>query len=267
MTQDGFATVNGLRLHYVDFGGGGRPTVAIHGIASTGWSWAEIAAGLGTGARVVAPDLRGHAESQWSPDDRYGSDDAAADIAGLVSELGLGEVDVIGHSWGGLVAVALAARGDVAVRRLVISDIAPSSTAKPDEVAPRQTEFDSWTEALESERKRSPRASEGAIAALTDRTYQPAEGGRFVKRMDPSFLRRWQFRAEDHWDRLAGLSQPTLVVKAAGSQTIPEEVAERMATTLPHGRWVAVADTGHAIHVENPAGFLAVVKPFLEGRG
>jgi pimeloyl-ACP methyl ester carboxylesterase len=264
MPTDGFVTVNGLRIHYVDFGGDGRPTVAIHGIASSGWSWADVAAGLGTAARVIAPDLRGHADSQWSPTDSYGSSDAAADVAGLVHALGLSEVDVIGHSWGGLIAVALASRGDVSVRRLAIVDIAPSSTAKPEEVAPRQVEFDTWDAALESERKRSPRASDAAIESLTDRTYRPAEGGRFVKKIDPSFLARWQFRAEDHWAALGNLAQPTLVVKAAGSQTIPEETGERMASALHHGRWVIVPETGHAVHVENPAGLLAVLKPFLE---
>src|SRR5690606_12222855 len=155
-----------------DFGGNGRPTVAIHGIASSGWTWAEVAAGLSS-ARVVAPDLRGHADTQWSPTDSYASDDAAADVAALASALHLGEVDVIGHSWGGLIAVALAARGDVSIRRLVIVDIAPSSTAKPEEVAPRQVEFDDWHSALESERKRSPRATDAAIETLTDRTYRP----------------------------------------------------------------------------------------------
>ena len=54
-------------------------------------------------------------------------------------------------------------------------------------------------------------------------------------------------------------------MKAAGSTTVPDEVAEKMASTLRHGRWASVADSGHAIHVENPAGLLAVVMPFLAG--
>jgi pimeloyl-ACP methyl ester carboxylesterase len=68
MPTDAFVTANALRLHYVDFGGQGWPTLAIHGIASGGWSWQEVATGLAGGARVIAPDLRGHADSQWAPD-------------------------------------------------------------------------------------------------------------------------------------------------------------------------------------------------------
>ena len=224
-----------------------------------------MAAGLGDAARVIAPDLRGHADTQWSPTDRYGSADAAADIAALIAELNLGKVDVIGHSWGGLIAISLAARLRSGVRRLVVVDIPPSSSAKPNEVAPRQVQFDTWDAVVEAERKRAAKASGAAIATLADRTYRPADGGGFVKKMDPSFLSTWQFRVEDHWADLASLSQPTLVVKAAGSATVPDDVAERMASTLRHGQWASVPDSGHAIHVENPAGLLAVVKPFLEG--
>lgn len=267
MPKDGFATVNGLRIHYMDFGarqaGDGRPVVAIHGIATGGWTWRDVAAGLGL--RVIAPDLRGHADSQWSPSDSYRSDDAAGDIAALIAQLGLGQVDIIGHSWGGLIAISLAARASSPVQRLVVVDIPPSTTAKPDEVPPRQVQFDTWEAVVESERKRAPRATDAAIANVADRTYRAAEGGGFVKKLDPSFLRRWQFRSEDHWGRLAALTQPTLVVKAANSATVPDEVAEKMAITIPNGQWAVVPDSGHGVQVENPAGLVAVVKPFLEG--
>lgn len=263
MPKDGFVTANGLRIHYQDFRGEGRPVVAIHGMASTGWVWRDLPRALGR--RVVAVDVRGHGDSQWSADGGYFSADAAADVAGVMDALGLGEVDVIGHSWGGLIAIALADRlGATRVRRLVVVDIPPSSTQKPDEVAPRQVVFDTWAAAFESERKRSPRGSDEALANLTDRTYRPAEGGRFVKKMDPALLRRWDFRSEDHWPALGRLAQPTLVIKGGNSATVPDEVAEKMAATLRDGRWVTVPDTGHAVHIENPAGFHAVVKPFLD---
>ena len=262
MPKDGFVTANGLRIHYVDFRGEGRPIVAIHGMGSTGWVWRELPRALGR--RVVATDLRGHSDSQWNPDGSYFSADAAADIAGVIDALGLGQVDVIGHSWGGLIAVSLADRLGDRVRRLVVVDIPPSSTQMPEEVAPRQVEFDTWEAALESEKKRSPRGSDEALANLTDRTYRPADGGRFVKKIDPVLLRRWDFRTEDHWATLARLSQPTLVIKGGNSPTVPDDAAQRMADTLRDGRWVTVPDTGHAVHIENPAGFHAVVKPFLE---
>src|SRR5262245_28243159 len=134
MAQDGFATVNGLRLHYVDFGGSGRPTVAIHGITSAGWSFTDVAAGLQGVAHLIAPDTRGHGDSQWSAEAAYGSADAASDVIGVIDDLGLREVDLIGHSWGGLIALTVASRIGARIRRLVMIDIAPSSTAKPDEV-------------------------------------------------------------------------------------------------------------------------------------
>lgn len=264
MPIDGFVTANGLRMHFIDFRGEGRPVVAIHGMASTGHVWHDLRSALGR--RVVSMDVRGHGDSQWSIDGSYFSADAAADVAGVMDALDLGEVDLIGHSWGGLIAICLAdLLGPERVRRLVVVDIPPSSTQKPDDMAPRQVEFDTWEAALAAESKRSPRGSASALANLTDRTYRPAEGGRWIKKMDPALLRRWDFRAEDHWATLGRLAQPTLVIKGGNSATVPDEVAEKMVATLRDGRWVMVPDTGHAVHIENPAGFYAVVKPFLEG--
>ncbi len=264
MAHDGFATVNGLRLHYVDFGGGGRPTVAIHGITSAGWSFADVANGLQGVARLIAPDTRGHGDSQWSAGAAYGSEAAATDVIGVMDALGLGEVDLIGHSWGGLIALTVAALAGSRIRRLVMIDIAPSSTVKPEDVPPRPLGFDTWDEALAHERTRNPRASDSTFTTLVDRTYRPGEGGRFVRKVDPSFLSRWQFRSEDHWDKLGRLSQPTLLVRAAQSTALADDVGARIVSSLKQGQLVTVPDTGHSIHIENPAGLVAVVKPFLE---
>jgi pimeloyl-ACP methyl ester carboxylesterase len=264
MAQDGFATVNGLRLHYIDFGGSGRPTVAVHGITSAAASYVDVAAGLQGTARLIAADTRGHGDSQWSAADEYGSEAAASDVIGLMDTLGLGEVDLIGHSWGGLISLTVAARAGSRIRRLVMIDIAPSSTAKPEDVPPRPAGFDTWDEAVAHERTRNPRASDAALTNLVDRTYRMGDGGRFVRKVDPSFLSRWQFRSEDHWDKLGKVSQPTLLVRAAGGTAVSDEVGARIVGALKNGRLESVPDTGHSIHIENPAGLLAVVRPFLE---
>jgi pimeloyl-ACP methyl ester carboxylesterase len=264
MAQDGFLTANGLRLHYVDFGGSGRPTVAIHGIVSAGWSFADVAGGLGGVARIIAPDTRGHGDSQWSPETAYGTDDAAADVIGVIESLGLGEVDLVGHSWGGLIALSVAAQLGSKVRKLVMIDIAPSSTAKPEDVAPRPASFDTWDEAIAHERTRVPRATDAALANLVDRTYRSGEGGRFVRKVDPTFLSLWQFRSEDHWDRLSSIRQPTMLVRAAGGAAVNDELGARIIGALKDGRLESVSDTGHSIHIENPTGLVAVLRPFLE---
>jgi pimeloyl-ACP methyl ester carboxylesterase len=265
MAQDGFVTVNGLRLHYTDFGGSGRPTVAVHGITSAGASFADVAAGLQGVSRLIAPDTRGHGDSQWSAEDAYGSDDAASDVIGVMDALGLGQVDLIGHSWGGLIGLTVASRLGSRIRRLVMIDIAPSSTAKPEEVPPRPASFETWDEALAHERTRNPRASDAALTNLVDRTYRMGEGGRFVRKVDPSFLKRWQFRTEDHWEKLGKVTQPTLLVRAAGGPAVSDEIGARIIAALRDGRLESVSDTGHSIHIENPTGLLAVVRPFLEG--
>jgi pimeloyl-ACP methyl ester carboxylesterase len=143
-------------------------------------------------------------------------------------------------------------------------DIAPSSTAKPEDVPPRPLGFDTWDEAIAHERTRNPRASDEALTRLVDRTYRPGEGGRFVRRVDPTFLSRWQFRTEDHWDVLGKITQPTLLVRAAGGTAVSDEIGARIVAALKDGRLESVPETGHSIHIENPTGLVAVIKPFLE---
>ncbi|GAA3424437.1 hypothetical protein GCM10018953_16200 [Streptosporangium nondiastaticum] len=60
--------IDGRRLSYVDFGGPGRPLIALHGHMSEGASFARVAAALAPEWRVIAPDQRGHGESDRAPD-------------------------------------------------------------------------------------------------------------------------------------------------------------------------------------------------------
>ena len=59
------------------------------------------------------------------------------------------------------------------------------------------------------------------------------------------------------------LSVPEQSIRAHGA--VSKEVAEKMAITIPNGQWAVVPDSGHGVHIDNPAGLVAVVRPFLEG--
>ncbi|MEO7613460.1 MAG: alpha/beta fold hydrolase [Streptosporangiaceae bacterium] len=103
---------------------GGRlpPFLLVHGMAANARVWDEVAEVLaGKGHAVYAVDLRGHGESD-SPDHGHDTATAAADLAGLCSRLGLSRAVVAGHSWGGHVAVRLAAEQPDLVAALALLD-------------------------------------------------------------------------------------------------------------------------------------------------
>jgi pimeloyl-ACP methyl ester carboxylesterase len=258
--RHGFVNANGLRVHYVDFGGAGSPIACVHGVTGHAWIWHDAARDLREIGRVVAVDLRGHGDSQWSADAAYSTEDHVADLGAVIEALGWDSVDVIGSSWGGLVALGLAMRLPEIVRRIAIVDVEPSFDQDEFEVPPRPRMFRTHDEVVAWEREANPRAPAGMIEIVAQFSTRPAEGGRLVRKHDPFFFERWPFRSDDHWDELRKLAIPTLVVHGELS-FVRGEVAERMAYaargTLVHVR------SGHVIPVDNPQGLGHVLGEFF----
>ena len=96
--------VGGLRLRYRDWGGRGQHVVLLHGLASTRRIWDLVALILAADFSVVALDQRGHGESD-KPDEGYDFATVSGDLHGFVEALGLEHPVVVGHSWGGNVAL------------------------------------------------------------------------------------------------------------------------------------------------------------------
>ncbi|MGT2533096.1 alpha/beta fold hydrolase [Streptomyces nojiriensis] len=115
-------TVDGRTLSYLDFGGTGRPLVALHGHLSEGASFTALAAALGPEWRVIAPDQRGHGDSDRAPE--YTRAGYVADLLALVDHLGIDRAVFLGHSLGGFNAVHLAAERPDLVEALISVDTA-----------------------------------------------------------------------------------------------------------------------------------------------
>ena len=102
--QDKRVTVNGLDFHYRDWGGSGRSLVLLHGLASTCHIWDLVAPILSEDYSVVALDQRGHGESA-KPEGGYDFASVANDLLGFIQGMGLDRPIIVGHSWGGDVAL------------------------------------------------------------------------------------------------------------------------------------------------------------------
>jgi pimeloyl-ACP methyl ester carboxylesterase len=141
--RHGYATVNGVRLHYVD-GGHGDPVVLLPGWPRTWWEFHKIMPALAANRRVIAVDLRGMGESA-KPATGYDKKTMAADIAALIARLGLGRADVIGSDIGSMVAFSLAANHPDRVRRLVMIDVMhPQEGLNQLTLLPQPGQFHLW---------------------------------------------------------------------------------------------------------------------------
>lgn len=127
--RDVFVTVNGVRLHYLDFGGSGPAVFLLHGQGNTAHIFRTFAPGLTDRYHVFALTRRGHGQSD-APTDGYDPITLAADIRGVMDARLIERATIIGHSMAGEEMTALAASSPERVTALVYLDAA-FDRAKP----------------------------------------------------------------------------------------------------------------------------------------
>ena len=118
--EDRFASVNGVRLHYL-IAGKGDPVLLLHGYAENSHMWRPLMVELAKAHMVIAPDLRGFGQSS-KPASGYDKKTMAQDIHALAMSLGYHRTIVVGHDIGLMVAYAYAAQYAAEVDRIVLMD-------------------------------------------------------------------------------------------------------------------------------------------------
>jgi len=267
-------SVNGLDLHYLDWGNvGAPPVVCVHGYTSSAEPFNALARHFHDRFHIVAPDVRGHGESAWSPDGAYQYRDQVADLAGLVDQLGLARFTLIGTSMGGIIAMAFAAAHAARLVGLVINDIGPDveegSQRITQMVGGRPDEFATLEDAMAYRREISPVTASRPMSDQREvalGVLRQQADGRWVWKMDPAYIRqRVQHGAPPRpalWPVLKSLPCPTLVVWGTESDVLSEAQAKRMAETLPRGELVTVPGVAHAPTLVEPV-VLAALERFL----
>jgi lipase len=110
-----------MKLHVHEWGDpAGSPILCLHGVTSHGGRFRRLAEEVLPAYRVLAVDLRGHGHSDWDPP--WDFDAHIGDVLDTLDALGLVRVDVVGHSFGGRLALELAARHPERAGRLALLD-------------------------------------------------------------------------------------------------------------------------------------------------
>jgi epoxide hydrolase 4 len=123
-----FAELDGCRIHYVA-AGKGKPILFLHGFTQFWFLWRRQLADLGQDHAVYAADMRGYNLSSKPADpEAYRMRHLLADVRGLVDQLGVAPLTLVGHDWGGIVSWAFALKHPELIERLVIIDGPPPFT-------------------------------------------------------------------------------------------------------------------------------------------
>ncbi len=158
-----------LRLHYADWGNPDAPVLILqHGGRDHGRSWDWVAEQLRHDWHVIAPDLRGHGDSAWSPDGNYMMDAFVYDFAQLVHTLGQDQVTIIAHSLGGNIATRFCGIYPEKVRKLLnIEGLGPSPQVRAEiEAAGTAQRLREWIAGKRKAAGRLPRRYDSLEAAF-----------------------------------------------------------------------------------------------------
>lgn len=263
---DRFVTVNGLRLHYLDWGGSGPPLILVHGLDRHAHTFDHIAPHFASRYRVIAVDMRGHGDSAWDPEARYLVEDYVRDMEGLVEQLQLRNIAIWGNSTGGRVAQVYTALHPDRVSHLISEDVGPErprqiADSYSRRVSQEQAGWASEAEVAAQIRKTNPGMPDANVATYVRYGTTRRPDGRIGWKRDPGVAKG--FVVTDLWPTVSRITVPALYIIGGRSNIVPAETQERLRRTLPRVTIVTVPDTGHYPSEEKPAEVLALVDAFL----
>jgi pimeloyl-ACP methyl ester carboxylesterase len=265
--------VHGLSIHYLDWGTPGKtPIVFLHGGGLNAHTWDLLCTVLRRDYHCLAPDLRGHGETEWSEELDYGFEAHGRDIAGIVDRLALDKFLLVGMSLGGIASLLYAADHSDRLRGLVIidtgPDVRPEGGRRISRFVQQTGEADSLEDLVAQALAFNPGRDPRLLRRSLRHNFRQNPDGKWVRKND---MRHW--RNPGISERAASLAQywavvprvycPTLVVRGANSDLFHDADAEKLARALPNGRWARVENAGHTVQGDNPRGLLEALRTFF----
>jgi pimeloyl-ACP methyl ester carboxylesterase len=274
-----------LKQHYVDWGNAGAPPlILLHGGRDHCRNWDWVAKALRRDFHVIAPDLRGHGDSEWSPDGNYSIAAHVYDLAQLIHQQKLAPVRIIAHSFGAAIALRYTGIYPEAVAGLIAIEglFRPSARAAQRNRPSVDQRMRNWIDDLRRLSGRQPRryaSIEEALARMQqENSHLSPEQARHLtvhgvsQSEDGSYS--WKFDnyvrsispvdlTEDEYAYLLGrIDCPTLLVH--GKESWVTDPAE--SGMLDHFRNARVArfeNAGHWVHHDQLDRFLDEARRFL----
>ena len=274
-----------LRLHYADWGNSGAPTlILVHGGRDHCRSWDWVAQQLRADWHVIAPDLRGHGDSQWAADGNYPISALVYDLAQLIHQLDVGPVTLVAHSLGGNIATRFTGLYPDRVKKLVcIEGLGPSPKMLADRAALPYA--DRWREWIANKRtaagripKRYPDFDGVLKRMMAENAYLTADQARHLTEhgVNRNEDGSWSWKFDNHlnvwpfddmpmaeitalWE---AITCPTLLLYGADSWASNPAKDGRDAH-FRNARTVEFENAGHWLHHDQFDRFMGELREFL----
>lgn len=263
-----------VTLYYEEHGAG-RPLLLLHGLGESTFTWHEILPALAARHRVIALDLKGFGRSDKPEDGAYSADDQAALVARFIRARGLSDLTVVGHSFGGTVALRTALAEGIAgtarIRRIAVisAPALPATTARyldlvltplvPETVATVLPTNDVARFLLKEAmggREPSEETAKGYAAPYQERDAVRAflaTARAIVNERDTEAISK----------RYKAIRQPVLVVWCRKDPIVPLRSGRKLAAALPRARLAVIEGCHHLPQHERPKQLLRTLSPFI----
>ncbi len=262
-------------LLYAEEYGEGPTLVLLHGLGASTFTWRHVLPALARDHRVIAVDLKGFGRSDKPLDQRYSAEDQAALVAAFIRKRALFDITLIGHSFGGTVALLTALKldhGPGRIDRLVVIDApalkqdfpgvaklirtpglpyAVMSTATPELIARLLLGY---------VRAPGPDASQADIQGYAKPFYDVGSRHAFVATAQ-AILDANKSRMGAHYRTI---QQPTLLVWCRSDRIVPLATGRRLKRLLPNAELAVLNRCNHLPQDEVPKALLAKLQSFLE---
>ncbi len=257
----------GIRTSYHD-AGSGAPVMLLHGSGPgvTAWAnWRLTMPALAARLRVLAPDLVGFGETERPAGHVYGLDTWVAHAVGLLDALDLPRVDLVGNSFGGALALALAIRHPSRVRRLVLMGsvgVHFPITAGLDAVWGYEPSLPNMRRLLDIFAFDRSRVTDELARLRYEASILPGYQESFSA-MFPAPRQRWvDAMASDEKD-IAALPLETLIVHGRDDQVIPPATSQKLFALISKAQLHLFGRCGHWTQIEHADRFNRLVLEFL----
>jgi pimeloyl-ACP methyl ester carboxylesterase len=250
--------VNRIKIYYEERGKG-QPVIFLHGFPLNHSIWTPVLDLVKSDARWITPDLRGHGQSE-APGSIYKMEQFAADIRGLMDNLGIDRAVLIGHSMGGYISLAFArlyperlaglglvstqARADTPERKEARYTSAKAITGQgigfaADSLTPKYTAVPAVREVVREIILNSP--VNGVVGSLFG----------MAERLDAREV-------------LPEIQVPAMVIAGEADALFPQDVMHELADRLPRARLVSIPNAGHMPMLEFPQQVAEAVDSLVE---
>jgi proline-specific peptidase len=267
-------SLSGVNVHFVE-AGKGPPLLFLHGLGGSWKDWSANLPAFAATYQVMAIDFPGFGDSD-KPETKYSIDWFTHIVETFIRERKLKQVNVVGHSMGGLVALDLAARLNSWVKTLIVTDVVGIgdksefiSYAMTKKIMGPETRWESFEKFLQDEframvdsfiKDQKPKTAREFFESVPK---NPFTGNPFLP-MTPNVQMTASIIDFDIRPKLASIRQPTLILWGAKDPVAPPKDASLLKKEILQSRLVLFPDTGHSPMIEHPSLFNQELGKFLQ---